>query len=472
MKHLPIAGLAAALLAGCASVPPVDPPTEAPPPAAWQAPAAAAGTRSAELARWWQQFDDPLLAALIDRAQVQSPSLAAARTRIAQARATQAGASAALAPRLDATASAQRGRFEPSVPLASTRSAGLQASWEIDLFGANSAARDAASARLASAEAGWHDARISVAAEVAGAYLGLRACEAQRTLTRSDAASRNETARLNDLAANAGIQSPANAALARASAAQGRSLATQQAALCDSAVKGLVALTATDEPALRAELAGATARLPQPAQLGVASVPAEALAQRPDLIAAEREWLAAASDVAGAERQKLPRVALSGNIAAARVASGGFTDSGSVWSIGPLSVSLPIFDGGTLAANADAARVRLDEARTGYRATLRQAVREVEDALIALHATAARNDDARIAAEGFDASYRATEARQRSGLASLFELEDARRSALVAQSVLIDLQRERVAAWVALYRALGGGWQASDTPTVAIKNIP
>ena len=85
-------------------------------------------------------------------------------------------------------------------------------------------------------------------------------------------------------------------------------------------------------------------------------------------------------------------------------------------------------------------------------------MRDVENALLALQGTADRSADAQTAAENFEASFRATEARYKSGFGTLFELEDARRSALAAQNTLIDLRRERVAAWIALYRALGGGW--------------
>jgi multidrug efflux system outer membrane protein len=463
------AALLGATLAGCGSLTGPAPSAgaaAAAPPAAWQAPQppAAGPAASAELARWWQQFDDPLLARLIERAQQASPNLAAARSRIEQARAARVASGAALGPRLDAQASALRGRPDLSAPLSSSGSVGMQASWEWDLFGGTAAARDAAQLRLDGAQAQWHDARVSVAAETASAYLALRACEAQLALTGTDLTSRTETARLTDLSARAGLQPPAAAALARASAAQGSANATQLRASCDSAIKGLVALTAAEEPALRAELAAANARLPQPQRIAVAAVPAQALAQRPDLYALEREVQAASADTAQAQAQRLPRVALSGSIGAARVSSGGFSDSGSVWSLGPLSVSLPLFDGGARQANVLAARARYDEAVANYTGRLRQAVREVEDALLALQSTAARGDDARIAAEGFDASYRATEARYKGGLGSLFELEDARRTALAAQSALIDLQRERVAAWISLVRALGGGWSPGQEP--------
>ena len=455
--------IAAGALTACASLaPPAAPNPPAPvTPQAWQAPLPHDGQLT-ELARWWQQFNDPVLSGLIESAQGVNPSVAAAKSRIEQSRAQQVAANAALLPSLNANANASRGRQDLNVPLGTSVSAGLQAGWEFDLFGGNRSARDAAQARLEGAAAGWHEARVSVAAEVANQYLALRACEAQVLQTEADAKSRAETSRLTELSSKAGFQAPANAALARASAAQGNSLLTQQRALCDSIVKALVALTGADEPALRAQLAGGVAQLPQPAQIAISRVPAEALAQRPDLYSAAQEVLAASADVSQAGAQRYPRISLNGSIGAARFSSGAGTQDGTVWSLGPVSVSLPLFDGGTRSANVDAARARHQEASTVYAARLRGAVREVEDALIALKSTADRNTDAIVATEGFGASYVAAQARYKGGLASLFELEDARRTAVQAHSALIELQRERVAAWITLYRALGGGWSAAQ----------
>ena len=458
-----LAALAAALLlAGCASLD-----AAAPPPATataatqWQAPLPDSDP-GAELRDWWQQFHDPLLTRLIDAAQTASPTLADARARIEQARAARVAGGAALTPTLSANASATRGKLDLATPVGTSLGANLQAAWEIDLFAANRAGRDAAQARLDGARAAWHDARISVAAETASAYLALRACEAQLAQSELDAASRAETARLTELAAKAGFQSPASADLARASAAQGNATLTQQRAACDLAVKALVALSALPEPELRTQLQAGRASLPQPAQLAVAQVPAEVLAQRPDLATAERELVASAADAAQARAQRWPRVSLAGSIGPARFESGGVSSSGTLWSVGPVSVSLPIFDGGVRRANAQAAQAAYDAAATRYAARLRTAVREVEEALVALQSTAARGEDARSAADGYERSLRAVESRYRGGLASLFELEDARRTAVAAQSALIELQRERVAAWISLYRALGGGWNAAD----------
>ena len=459
---------AAALLGACAGVPPANPPPDraATLPPQWQAPLPHAGQLTV-LGQWWQQFDDPLLVELIAAAQGVSPTVASAASRIAQARAGRVAAGAALLPALDANASAVRGRQDFVSGLATTASIGAQASWELDLFGGRRAARDAAQARLDGAQAQWHDARVAVAAEVATSYTALRACEAQVEQTQIDAHSRSETARLTELSRQAGFEAPASAALARASAAQGNALLTERRAQCDAQVKGLVALTGLDEPALRERLAAGAARVPQPAQLAIASVPAQALAQRPDLLAAERELIAAGAEIAQAEAARYPRIGLSGNVSAARFESSLGSDSGMLWAIGPVTVALPLFDGGTRRANVDAAEARYAEAGALYRGRLRTAVREVEEALLALRSTADRSGDAQTAAEGFDASFRATEARYRSGLASLFELEDARRSALQAQVALIDLQRDRSTAWITLYRALGGGWSDTEATPIA-----
>jgi outer membrane protein TolC len=230
-------------------------------------------------------------------------------------------------------------------------------------------------------------------------------------------------------------------------------------------LKTLVALTALPEPALRERLTTAWSE-PGPAPLfGVTDVPAQVLAQRPDLFQAELEVAAASADVGAAQAQRYPRVSLSGSVAAGAVRLGGDWTDAQTWSLGPLAVTLPLFDAGRRAANVDATRARYDEAIVVYRARLRQAVSEVEQALVNLDSARRRDEDARTAAEGYRASFAATEARYRGGLASLFELEDARRTLLAAETALVTLQRERAAAWVALYRATGGGWRRNAEAT-------
>ncbi len=477
-----LAAGAIALLGGCAAFgPDVDAAlaarvaSSAPP--QWYAPAAHHGDL-AELSGWWRQFDDPLMDRLVSEAQRVSPTVSTARLRIEQSRATRTAAGAALLPALDASASMQRGVNDSSGAIANSSNGSMAVSWEIDLFGVGTAGRDAAQARLDGAQALWHDARVSLAAEVATHYTALRACEAQTVQVQIDADSRAETARLTGLTARAGFESPANAALARASAAQGHAQLIQQRAQCDSAVKGLVALTGLAESALREALLPARGVIARPREIAVPTVPAALLQQRPDLVNAERELSAVADDITELRADQLPRIRLAGSVGATRYRSGapsgfvgGINGAGSTWSVGPVSVSLPIFDGGTRRANVEAGRARLTDATAQYAALLRRAVQEVEDALIALQSTADRQADAEVAAGGFAESLRATEARFNSGLGSLFELEDARRSAVQSQTTLIDLQRERVTAWISLYRALGGGWRAGADEMAATDAI-
>ncbi|MET0963106.1 MAG: efflux transporter outer membrane subunit [Noviherbaspirillum sp.] len=456
---------AAVLMAGCAFAPAPQPTPESASPAAWEAglPAAPVAHQGSQagLVQWWRGQGDALLAELVAAAQGVSPTLAAARAQIADARASRTAAGAALLPGLDASLQASRSSAQPPLPMATTVQGALQAGWEIDLFGGNRAARDAAQARYEGAQAGWHDARVSLAAEVANQYYQLRSCELQVGIAAADAASRAETGRLTTLAADAGFQAPATAALARATTAEGNSRLIQQRAACDIDIKALVALTALPEADLRRRLQAQPAALPQDAHLRITSLPAELLAQRPDLAVRAREVAAASADIGAAEAQKYPRLTLSGSVGAARFRSAGLSGTLETWSVGPVALTLPLFDGGRRSANAEAARERYEAAAVQYRGAARQAVREVEQALVRLDSTARRSADAAIAVEGYTASFAGIQARYRSGLASLLELEEARRVRLAAETALLSLQNERTAAWIALYRAAGGGWDGA-----------
>ena len=473
LATLALAGALVATLGGCAMfAPPVPLPPREPPaldaPATWQAPPAPSMTPASTpqpLREGWTQFDDPLLLELLAAAQAASPDLAAARSRIEQARAASVAAGALLLPTLDANGAASSGRAEVGLPRASVAALNLQASWELDLFGANRAGSDAALAQLLGAEASAAALRIAVAAETASSYNALRGCEAVVLRTEADTRSRAETARLTDLLAQAGLSAPATAALARASAAQGRSLLAGQKAQCELLFKSLVALTALDDATLQARLQDGHAQLPTSAAIAVTSVPGAALMQRADLLAAEQQVVAAAAQTTQAQARRYPRAAIGGTIGPAWMRVESVSADATLWTIGPLQVSLPLFDGGTRVANVVAARARYDEALSVYRAAVRGALREVQAALITLDATTRRIADTTASIEGFEASLLAADARFRGGLGSLFELEDARRSALLAQSALVELQREQVAAWITLYRALGGGFSRDAEST-------
>ena len=463
-------------LTGCAGWPRVGPDYNGPPwvngqvttttPGAdskstgWQAPLPQGG-QSVDLTRWWQQFNDLALDALIFTSQSASPSIAQAAARIEQARAVAVAADAIAWPSVDATALASRGTLNIGTDILQVNQAriGLQAGWELDLFGRIRREREAATARLEARTDDWHEARVSLAADVATQYLQFRFCEALVAISLADAQSRAGTAAVTIKAAQAGFQAPAAAALTQASAAEAASRLTAQRAECEIAVKSLVALTGQDEPTVRQWLSATAGSLPVPKAFEVKAVPAALLSQRPDLAAAERALAAASADIGVAEGDRYPRLSLLGSVAPLGLRTGSFSGSLLTWSIGP-SVSLPIFDAGRRAANVDAAKAAYTAAEVEYRARARQAVREVEEALVRLDSAARRETDARTAARGYQLALDAAQVRWKTGLGSLLELEEARRYALAANSTLVTVRRDRVAAWVALYRALGGGWSA------------
>ncbi|MES2946062.1 MAG: efflux transporter outer membrane subunit [Pseudomonadota bacterium] len=475
MKNHTISALFVLALTGCAiSTPPTSVALATPP--QWYAPLPHQGNL-ANLSQWWQQQNDALLVSLIEAAQLVSPGIATARSNIEQARAQRTASQADLMPDLGATASFSRSRSAPQNQQAPAPTnlgqLGLQAQWELDLFGGKHATRNADQARLQGAQALWHDARVSVAAEVALQYYSFRACEKLLAVAQADSRSRSETARLSALVTKAGFEAPATAALARASAAESKSRASQQAALCDIDIKALVALTALPEPELRQKLEQSRpasslvlAEASSQVMPAISSVPATVLEQRPDVFNAAREVAAASYDIGTAKALRYPNLSLSGSITTGKTRSGGISQGFNAWSVGPISLTGPLFDGGASLANIDAATARYEEASDKYRNTARQAVREVEEALVKLQSTGDRAADALVAAEGYNASFGGTEARYKAGLASLVELEDSRRNLLAAQSAVISLERERKNAWIALYRALGGGWSsaAADMP--------
>jgi multidrug efflux system outer membrane protein len=421
--------------------------------------------RVASIARWWQHFDDPLLATLIDEAQAAAPSVVIALARVREAQAQAVAAGAAALPSLGLAASSARGATVPTF-VASTQSSALaQAQWEVDLFAGLAQQRQAAASRAEQSRLDWHDARITLAAEVAQTYVNLRSCEALVAVLELSLASQRKNFELTSEKARVGFEAPANVALAEAAAADAANRAAGQRADCDALTLGLTTLTGRALPQLREALAPRQAQLPQPAAaFEVDNLPAQVLAARPDVAAAEQALIAAHADLGAAEAARWPRLVLAGSIGPSWLRVGGSTLDGTSWSIVP-TLSLPIFDAGRIAAGVDAAAARRDAAYAALDARIRTAVREVEEALVRLAAARVREADATRAATGFRGYFEATEQRWRLGAASLIEMEDARRLALNAQAALLALQRERVAAWVSLYRAVGGGWRPDDAAT-------
>lgn len=477
LPPLALAGTISLFLPACAMLPRVGPDYQQPAlavPAVWQAPLPSASRkypaasplphdgRIANLSDWWRQMNDSLLLSLIEAAQSESASLADASAKIAQARADAVAAGVAGLPQVDAGASAKRSTFSMGGPVIhqSTRQLSLLTDWEIDLFGGLGRQQENAQASLAASQARWHDARVSLAAETANAYLQLRLQENRIIQAEGDSKARASMARLNDILGQAGFQAQPQVDLAVAGAAEAASNLAAIRAERDAQIKSLVALTGIDEQQLRDKLTTAYARFPEAAPLQVTELPAIALRQRPDLAAAERDLAAASAAIGQAKAAAYPRLILNGSVTPMRQTTNGAPLRATTWSVGP-SFTMPLFDGGRISANVDAAIAAYQASASNYREKARHAVREVEQALVRLHASNERDSDIRQAAASYRNILKTTTARQSVGLASQLDVEDSRRALLAAELNVAIWQHEQMAAWVALYRAAGGGWQTS-----------
>jgi outer membrane protein, multidrug efflux system len=458
----------------------------------WQAPLPHDG-KLENLSQFWQQFDDTLLLELIDSAQQVSPNVAAAKTRIAQARSARVSQSANARPTLDGTFSTSRSVQQPDTNASGGNSGagagagtggvgfnsgsfgsgainntqiGLQSAWELDIFGANRILVESAKKTESAAQANWHEARVAVAAELATSYFSQRYCQAQLAIFAKDLSSRIESARLTAISVKAGFTPPAAQYLADASAADAKQQLNAQQAQCDLNIKELVALTDMDEPVLREKLAKqafSQETLVAKNLFNINKLPAKVIAQRPDIVSAEAELVAAAASVQSNQAAQYPRVSLNGSIGWMWLSGVGFSGNGNVWSLGPLSITLPIFDSGKRKAEIDSAQARYEESALNYRNKIRVAVKEVEQALVNLHSAELRQADLQQALNGYQGSFKATESKVRAGFANLIELETSRRDALQTETNLLNLKTNRTNAWISLYRAVGGDWQTTNS---------
>lgn len=467
----------ALLLAGCTLGPDYEQPRLAAVPVQWEAPQPHGGDL-ASLADWWAQLDDPVLVQLQQTAEDFSPSLGQAVARIDQARASLATSRADGLPRVDGSGSySVAGQIDidsgdetdengntvttgDGLTITSDGlQAGLDASWEIDLFGKVRRQNQAERARIEARVDDWHDARVSLSAEVADYYVQLRGCEQLADLYDQQSSSQDETARLTRISADAGFTAPADARLTEASAASTRASLKEQRAQCDLLVKSLVTLTGMNEGELRALLAPGRGELPGSLEFRVESVPADLVRQRPDVAAAERELAATSAEIGAAEADLYPSLSLGGSIS---LASGV-----AQWSFGP-SLSLPTFDGGRARAGVRSAEASYNLQYHSYREAVWSAVLEVEQSLVQLDAARGRADDAAEAAAGYQDYFTAIERLRQVGSANVLDLESARRNALDARRNLVSLRTATAQYWIALYKALGGGWDEAQSPNYTI----
>ena len=442
------------LLAGCASAPVTPPLTIAAGERFHAAPADAPQPGPADQ-RWWRRFDDPALAGWVERALAANLELQLAGERAIEARALLRAAMAARAPslsggaRIDAysRASGNGRRIEPSLS--------LTFDWDADLWGGLHWTERSAAAGALRSEHLLQAARLSTAALTARAYLAWR--EAVQAEAEQAAAIRlqREIARLVQVRVDAGLSPQLDALRAQGelAAAEADALAAAETTRAAARALQLLAGEPPGPPLAASPAASPLAPLPQLQGAQPLVLPADLLRLRPDLRAAEQALRGAEAQLNAADAARLPTLTLPGLLTLGTGGGGALLARLSAQVAA--SLTTPLFDGGRLDAQRDAARARVKQALLAYQLTLQQALAEVEAALVASAASQQRIAVLERALRQADEAVTQSRALYTAGLAGFGDVLDAQRSALERRLALLRATADAARASVATFEALG-----------------
>lgn len=469
--------LTAALLSGCAvgpdyMAPVLDLPTK------WMN-TGKSTQKPAQLNRWWVRFGDPTLSQLVEEAVAGNLDVAAAKARIREARATLRQSEGSLFPTLDGSASATRikaggvsGGQSFSGPTYPQYQAGFDAGWELDLFGGNRRGVEAATRSAEATEDQLYSTLLTLIGDVASNYTEARGYQARIDLARRTAASQRETAELTRARLTAGSASGVDVAKAEAQAATTEAAIPNYETAYAEAVHRLGVLLGRDPSAVASRMKRGGA-VPAPRRNLPAGIPAQVLVNRPDVRSAERSLAAATARIGQAEAQRYPSLTLAGSVATTGTKLGDLGKSSTIsWSIGP-SLSVPIFNGGKLKAAVDIAEAQRDQSFISFKATVLSALEDVENALVSLSQERIRAQSLTQAAQRYSEAARLSRTLYQTGSSSFLDVLDAERSAYSAQDALIVSRVAIATDFIALAKALGGGWDKPvdvDKPLVVDAN--
>lgn len=470
MRRKAIAALGLALLAaGCSIAPGYERPAVELPEAWRDVPQAG---KAAPAERWWTFYADAALDRLEEEALAHNRDLALAVARVEEALALLQIVDSARMPAIDAEFQRDRSRssgrssmpLPPGVPLERNTYRGqINVAYEVDLWGRLRSASDAARAELLSTRAAQETVRITLTAQVAQSYFALMALDAQVDATRSALALRERTLELQKVRNSAGLigdldlrQIEAEVAAARAQLpALERSRAAEELAL--AVLLGRSPRAIIDESIrLMADLGE------PPAPVVPEGLPSDLLLRRPDVVQAEQRLIAANARIAEARAALFPRIALTGYLGSESASlSDLFSAPSRIWQLA-FALAQPIFQGGRLTGEIDAARARERQAVAQYQKTLQEAFREVREALVRQDRSRATFEAEGDRVKALDETVRLARIRYEHGRSSQLEVIDAERNLLQAQLNRIDALRAQRAAVADLVKALGGGWSGFD----------
>lgn len=427
--------------------------------------------KPAELANWWYKLKDPLLNKLISNAIDRNNDIATAKAKIREARANLMSSSSTLFPSLNGASSYNRSRSA----LASEKNGylgGFDSSWEIDIFGANRRAVEAARYGLDAAQEDLRATLVTMIGDIASYYVEVRSLQAKLMLTRQSVASQQRTAQLTRDKFAAGAVSQLDVSNAEGQTATTEAniplLETQLA----SATHRLAILTGQPPAALNTIMAKYTP-IPVLREPIASGIPADILLNRPDVRVSERQYAAATARIGQQEAARYPSLSLTGTITTSATNIGEFGRNSTIgWSLGP-SLTVPIFNGGKRIADVRIAQAQRDQYFIAYRAKILTALEEVENALIAFSNDRIKAGKLEQAERSYRQALDLSRTLYTSGNTSFLDLLTAERSHYTAQQSFIDARAAIATDYITLMKALGGGWNGnidSNHPEIIDRN--
>jgi NodT family efflux transporter outer membrane factor (OMF) lipoprotein len=454
---------------GCAVGPDYQPPVFALP-SHWSQAKATKSSPPPDLSRWWVRLRDPVLNQLIEDAVGGNLDVATAKAKIREARASYRQAVGALFPTVTNSDSITRTKGSvsstgdgSSVQVSgfdgpyTMYQAGFDASWELDLFGGNRRAVEAAAYGIDASEDNLRATLLTLIGDVASNYVQTRGYQARIALARRTAISQDETTQITQNRFAAGTASAVDVATATGQAASTRAAVPALEIAYAEAVHRLSVLTGRPPAALNGHLAKATP-IPAPRLPIPAGIPADVLLTRPDVRLAERQYAQYTAKIGQAEAALYPSVSLTGNITTAGTQLGDLGKNSSIsWSFGP-TVTVPIFNAGKLRAAVDIAEAQRDQYFVAYGAAVLAALKDVEDALVSLAKERSRSRTLATSTAAYRQAANLSQSLYRAGSSSFLDVLTAQRSLYSAEESLIQSHVLIATDYVALNKALGGGW--------------
>lgn len=420
-----------------------------------------------QLVNWWKDFNDPNLTSLIERAFKSNLDMKLAEQRIRQARGQLGIAQGAFWPTVDATSSTTRNRTSSfkgqNVAVNSLFRAGLDASWEIDVFGGTRRNIESAKANVLANIENSRDVRISLASEVALNYVQLRSFQQQIIIAQNNLETQQHTADIVRKRLEVGLVSKLDLANALAQVATTRSQIPVLESSAQQTIYNIGVLLGQEPESLVEELTP-KAEIPSASPSIPTGLPSELLRRRPDIRSAEAQIHAQTAQIGVATADLFPKFNLTGSI--------GFSGSGITslrwdnrsWSFGP-SVSWNIFAGGAIVANIEVQKALQQQTILNYKKTVLTALQDVENALIAYLKELQHKQDLAEAVtydqEALDFSKQLYE----EGLIDFITVLDAQRSLYATQQAFVISNQNLSDDLIALYKALGGGWDTTIPDT-------